>query len=246
VLIIDTHHHVDSCRVFDLDQPEELVLETMDANDVAATIVQPFPGPPDPIAVHDHIADMAKRHPGRIFGMVSLSPHRDRDDYHEEARRCVEDLGFVALKMHTIGHAVNPLGVDGQTIFETARDLDVPVMIHTGPGVPFADPAMLLPPAKRFPDVTIVMAHAGFGVFGGPAIAVAMECPNIVLETSWAATYEIPWALEELGAERVMFGADLAVNVATELTKYRSLDLDGRTLDAVLGGTAREVFQLDL
>lgn len=244
MLIVDTHHHVDSCRVFDLEQDEDLVLGVMDENEVSATVVQPFPGAPDAKAVHDHIADMGKRHAGRIFGMVSLNPHGDRDAYYAEAKRCVEELGFVGIKMHTIGHAVNPLGSDAETIFETAKDLGVPVMIHTGPGVPFADPAMILPRAKQFPDVTIVMAHAGFGVFGGPAVAVAMECTNVVLETSWAPTYEIPWALSVIGPQRVMFGADLAINVPTELTKYRSLGLGDADLRAVLGETAKEVFSL--
>lgn len=246
MLIVDTHHHIDSCRVFDLEQDEDQVLAAMDGNEISATVIQPFPGTPDAKATHDHIADMAKEHAGRIYGMVSLTPHIDRDAYYAEAKRCVEELGFVGIKMHTIGHAVNPLSSDGETIFVTAQDLGVPVMVHTGPGVPFADPAMILPRAKQFPEVTIVMAHAGFGVFGGPAVAVAMECPNVVLETSWAPTYEIPWALSVVGPQRVMFGTDLAINVATELTKYRSLDLRDAELRAVLGETAREVFQLEI
>ena len=90
------------------------------------------------------------------------------------------------------------------------------------------------------------MAHAGFGVFGGPAVAVAMECPNVVLETSWAPSYEIPWALEVLGPGRVAFGADLSVNVATEIAKYHSLGLGDEELRMVLGETTREVFQLNL
>jgi uncharacterized protein len=243
--IIDTHHHVDTCRVFDLEQDEEAVLRTMDENGVTATIIQPFPGAPDARAVHDHIARMAEDNPGRVFGLMSMSPH-DPDAYREEAERCVRELGFVALKIHTIGHAVNPLGSAGAHIFETANQLGVPVMVHTGPGIPFAEPAMVLPRAREYADVTVILAHAGFGVLGGPTMAVAMDCPNIVLETSWAPGYDVEFAIDELGPERVMFGSDLVTNVAPELAKYRALGLDEATLDAVLGGTAREVFGLDL
>lgn len=242
--IIDTHHHVDSCRVFDLEQDEATVLRTMDENDISATIIQPFPGVPDAGVVHDHIATMAEENPGRVFGLMSMSPH-DPDAYRAEAERCIRDLGFVALKIHTIGHAVNPLGTSGGVVFETARELGVPVMVHTGPGIPFADPAMVLPRAREFDDVTVILAHAGFGVLGGPTMAVAMDCPNIVLETSWAPGFDIEFALDALGPDRVMFGSDLVTNVAPEVSKYRALDLDDATLDAVLGGTARTVFGLD-
>lgn len=243
--IIDTHHHVDTCRVFDLEQDEETVLRTMDENEVTATIIQPFPGAPDPRAVHDHIASMAREHPGRVFGLMSMSPH-EPEAYRAEAERCVHDLDFVALKIHTIGHAVNPLGSSGQVIFETARDLGVPVMVHTGPGIPFAEPAMVLPRAREFDDVTIILAHAGFGVLGGPTMAVAMDCPNIVLETSWAPGYDVEFGIDALGPERVMFGSDLVTNVAPEIAKYHALGLDEATLEAVLGGTAKKIFGLDL
>lgn len=246
MLIVDAHHHIDSCRVFDLDQDEESVLATMDRNEVSACLMQPFPGAPNPREVHDHIANLTKRLPGRIFGVVSLNPHTDPDTYRSEARRCVKDLGFVAIKLHTIGHAVNPLSRDGETVFETARELGVPVMVHTGPGVPFADPAMVLPRAQQFPDLTFVLAHAGFGVFSGSAVAVARACPNVVLETSWSPGYDIAWMVRELGPRRVMFGSDLLTNTATELTKYRSLGLSDPDLQTVLGETARETFKLDV
>jgi hypothetical protein len=52
-VIIDAHMHLGSCRVFDLDITEEQLLANLDRNAVNAAIVQPFPGAPDPRAVHD-------------------------------------------------------------------------------------------------------------------------------------------------------------------------------------------------
>jgi uncharacterized protein len=246
MLIVDTHHHVDTCRVFDLDQKEDTVLSNLDRNEVSVALIQPFPGAPDASAVHDHIADMARRRPGGVFGVVSVNPHIDPDAYHAEAKRCVQDLGFVGIKIHTIGHAVNPLTNDAETVFQTARELGVPVMIHTGPGLPFADPAMVLPRARQFPDLTFVLAHAGFGILSASALSVAKECPNVMLETSWCPIYDIAWMVSELGPRRVMYGSDLSMNTATELTKYRSLGLGGDELESVLGGTAKEIFKLEV
>lgn len=79
----------------------------MTRNGVDTTLIMPFPGAPDPIETHDRIAKMAQID-GGIRGIVNLSPHSGRAEYRHEASRCVRDLGFVALKVHTIGHAVDP------------------------------------------------------------------------------------------------------------------------------------------
>jgi predicted TIM-barrel fold metal-dependent hydrolase len=154
-------------------------------------------------------------------------------------------LGFVGVKLHTIGHALDPGSTDASTVFRTAHQLGVPVMVHTGPGMPFADPSLLIARAREFPDVTIVLAHAGAAIVTGTAIAAAEVCDNIVLETSWCRPGDIGAMIARLGADRVMFGSDAPNNVSTEVAKYASLDLTPQQREAVLEGTARRVFHLD-
>ena len=87
---------------------------------------------------------------GRFYGLASLTPHQDRDAYRREVERCVKQLKFVGVKIHTIGHSVNPLSEDADFVFQTASELGIPVMVHTGPGVPFALPALCIPPARKY------------------------------------------------------------------------------------------------
>ena len=244
--IVDAHAHLGRCRVFDLEVTAEELIRAMDEGGIDAAIVQPFPGAPDPVRVHDEIAELATRYPGRIFGMVSLNPHRDPDEYYAEARRCVRELGFVGLKLHTVGHAVNPLSKDAGTVFQTARELNVPVMVHSGPGAPFALPAHILPRAREYPDVKIVIAHAGFIFYTGEAFAVAKECANVYLETSWLFPDDIRWLISALGAERVMMGTDLPRNVKPTLAIAEALELPPEKRELYLGKTAMAVFGLDL
>ena len=244
MIVVDGHQHLGSCRVFDLNQTEEDLIAAMDQNGVTAAVVQPFPGAPDPVAVHNRIADLSKLHPGRIFGMFSLSPHSDPDKYFAEAARCVRELGFVAVKMHTIGHAVLPLSKDAEMVMDTARQLGVPVMVHTGAGIPFANPSLIIPRARQFPDVKIVLAHSGGSILSAEAYVTAKECPNVYLETSWCPSSDVAWMVKDLGANRVMLGADLIDNIATEMTKYRSHGLSESDLEASLGRTAIEVYNL--
>jgi len=243
-MLVDSHYHLGECRVFDLDMVEKDVLEPHDAEGFDVTLVQPYPGALDPVATHDRIAALAAESGGRVRGFASISPHRDPAEYFAEVSRCVRDLGFVGIKLHTIGHALNPLSVDGGTVFEAARELDVPVMLHTGPGIPFADPTMVLPRAKQFPTVTIILGHAGWSIFTGSAIAVAETFDNIYLETSWCRASDLAGMVARVGARRVMYGSDHPKNVAPELAKYRSAGLSQADLDLVLGGTATEVFRL--
>lgn len=158
----------------------------------------------------------------------------------------MDELGFVGIKLHTVGHAVNPLSSDATVVFDLARELKVPVMVHTGPGIPFALPAHCLPRAREYPDVSIILAHAGFIFLTGEAYAVACECPNVYLETSWLFGDDVAWLVKSLGADRVMMGTDLPKNVAPALAIAESAELTDAEKQAYLGGTASKVFGLQL
>lgn len=244
--VIDAHFHMGSCRVFDYPgYDEDVILDVMEKNDIGGMIIQPYPGSPDLAGTHDRIAALTKQTNGRIRGLASVNPHQDEDTYFAEVERCVKELNFVGVKLHTIGHAINPRTSDAEKVFETARQLDIPVMVHTGPGIPFADPAMVAPRARQFPDVTIILGHAGHGMFTGGAISMAETFDNIVMETSWSRAPDIAMMVNHLGTRRVMLGTDHPGNVATELTKYRTGNLTAEQLEESMGKTATEVFKLD-
>jgi len=243
-MIIDAHAHLGTCRVFDLDVSEHLLLEKLESNGVDALIVQPFPGAPDPAAVHNRIAALAERHPGGIYGLASLNPHIGHDAYRAELTRCVRDLGFVGVKIHTIGHAMNPQSKDADMVVRLAQELGIAVMVHTGAGIPFALPAMVIPLAQRYPDVPIVLAHGGYGIFGAEALTAAQMCANVFIEPSWAPSSGIAGMIRTLGADRVLFGSDMPINQAPELAKYRTIGLSESELDACLWRTAAQVFKL--
>lgn len=242
--IIDTHAHLGECCVFGMVSTEEDIIRRMDENGVDATIVQPYPGAKDFLKQHDEIATLCKKYPGRFFGLASLSPHIGRDRYQREVERCIKELGFVGVKLHTIGHGVNPLSEDGDLVFETAHDFGIPAMVHTGAGIPFSLPALCIPAAQKYPGLNIILAHAGGGIVSAEAQVAASICKNLYLETSWCLGEDIRWMISTIGPDRVMMGADLPSNVPVEFAKYRALDLEPDVFDRVMGLTAIEVFNL--
>lgn len=247
MIVVDAHSHVGSCTVFDLNVSEEELLQTMDENGIGVALVQPFPGAPDAIAVHNQIAELAKKYPGKIFGIVSANPRfLGKDKFFAEVERCVKGLGFVGVKLHTVGHAVSPVSEIGGWVFEAAHKFGVLVNVHTGTGIPFALASACIPRAMQYPDLPIVILHSGMVVVSADAYGTAKACPNIYLETSWSIGAEIQWWVNDLGAHRIMMGADLPNNRACELAKYRALDLTDEQFEQVLGGTAIDVYKLKI
>ena len=244
LMIVDSHIHLGPCTVFGLNIEEKDLLKALDDNNVEKAIVQPFPGAPNPKEVHDRIAKLSKQHPGRIYGIASLSPHIEKEKYDYEVRRCVEDYGFLGVKLHTVGHAVIPLTPSGDKVFEIAAKLGIVVNVHTGPGIPFALPALCIPKARQYPETPIVLAHAGFGILTAEAYVAAKECPNIYLETSWCLSDDIKWLVSDLGADRVMMGSDSLTNLTVELAKYKSIGLSDVELNKCLSETAVNVFKI--
>jgi len=243
-VLIDAHAHLGDCRVFDLEVTEAQLLAALDRHAVHAAIVQPFPGAANAAEIHDRIARLAEAHPGRIFGLASLNPHLPRRQYVAEIERCVRELRFVGVKLHTMGHAVGPGSRDAMTVYEIAVELDVPVMAHTGTGVPFALPSLFLPIARAHPNLRIVLAHAGFVIYTPEAAETARECPNIFLETSWCTPQAIGLLVRTFEPGRVMFGSDLPINLGVEIAKAQTLEVESRRREAFLARAASTVFRL--
>ena len=141
---------------------------------------------------------------------------------------------------------MHPAGADGTTVCESASQLGIPVMVHTGPGIPFAAPSALTPQLRAFPQVPVVLAHAEHGIFSDEATAVAEAFPQVTLEPSWCAFYNIGGMVAASGASRVMLGTDLPPNARVMIETIRAVGLGKEDEAMVMGGTAQEVFKLEM
>ncbi|MFB0523581.1 MAG: amidohydrolase family protein [Candidatus Bathyarchaeia archaeon] len=245
-MIVDAHTHLGYDYVFEEDFTLDDLKTNMEKNRVDVSIVQPGTVLDLKTVVEQHnaIADLSKKMPGRIFGMANPNPHLPREQYCKELERCVSDQGFLGVKMQTLGHGVDPGKSAGRKVFQAALDLGVPVMVHTGTGIPWSLPSASIPIAKDFPDLQIVLAHSGGSMFAGEAALAAQLCSNIYLEASWLPGFMISGFCKSLGAERIMFGSDHGDNVAAELAKFGAIGLTDKELEWCLGKTAAKVFKI--
>jgi uncharacterized protein len=243
--IIDTHCHYGASKLSPILITEADLVQSMEANGVELSLVMPHAVSDDPRAEHDHVADLCARHPSRFRGIVNLTPLWTEEAYRREAERCVRELKFVALKLNPLQHLTSPAMANADKVFRVANELGVPVIVHTGLGAPWALPALCIPPARKYPDLPIVLAHAGYAVYTAEAQVAASECKNIFLEPSWCPVGEVEHLVRSLGAGRVLFGSDLPENVPVELAKYRAARITAAEREMVLAGTAERLFKLN-
>lgn len=244
-MIIDVHTHIGRDRVFDVIIQETELLDACNQNGIEIALVQPLVDSPDletSRKAHDQVAAFARANPGRIYGIASMSPHID--GYEAEITRCVKELGFVGVKLSPDAHACSPTTADGRRVFQIGRELGIPVMVHTGSGIPASAPALLLPIAKEFADVKIIMAHGGANILSGEAMIVAQECPNISIDATWCGAHVIAGFIKKLGSGRVMFASDMPSNIPVELVKFRTIHLTPDEMEDCMWRTAARVFNL--
>ena len=245
MLIIDSHIHLGGSRVTPNVYTEAQLLGTHEKFGVDVSLVLPLPHAlPGPEKVHDQVYKLTQDHPGKFFGVMEYSPGADEDAYWKEAERCFTKLGFVAVKLHTYLQPVNPQSKFADKVFEVAKHYKVPVIVHTGLGVPFSMPSLLMPRARQYPELPIVLSHAGNNFYTAEAIIAAEFCENIFLEPSWCSITRVKEMVKKIGSQRVMMASDGPANVPIELAVFRSIDLTERELEDCLGGTAVKVFKL--
>lgn len=244
-MIIDTHTHIGRSENSDYEITLEHLIHTMDRYGFDVSFVLPLPSVADFRGQHDIVADACKAHPGRIFGVASIPTHVGRKVYMEEARRCVEDLGFIGFKFHPYHHGGPPLSAKGILALDAAREFRLPLMIHTGPGAPWALPSMMIPAARKYPDVTLIAAHSGMEIYAEDALIAATECENIILETSWTSPGKVMLFIRQLGADRVVMASDLPSNVPIQKAIFDSLDLTKSERDTTLWHLPIKLFRLE-
>ncbi|CQR55929.1 hypothetical protein PRIO_3526 [Paenibacillus riograndensis SBR5] len=220
-------------------------MQAMDRFGIAAGLVMPQPTLDNVFEVHSRIGDMMTKYPQRIYGMTSLDPWLAEDIYVAEVERCIKELGFVAIKLHPLGHNISPLSKLCNKIYELAELHQVPVLVHTGTGNPFSLPSLMIDPAKRYPGVSFILCHAGFAVYADEAIVAAKHCDNIYLEPSWCQTYMTRKMIDQVGLEKIIMGSDHISNLPVELAKYNNIGLSDEQLEAIFYNNPKRIFKLE-
>jgi uncharacterized protein len=240
--LYDSHVHMGLASHSGRRQTAGDLLREMDRFSVDRSLAIPFPVVDDFRAQHDEIGAALASHPDRFRGAASLNPCIAEAEFRGEVKRCREQYGFVALKVQPQYQAVHPMLPRNAYVFEAALENGMALIWHTGSGIPYALPSLLMPAARQYPELKIVLAHCGGPLLASEAAVAASFCPNIYLEVSTLMPNQVHEVLGMTPAERLMIGSDLPENLDTELGKILGMRIAEEQKRAILGGTARALF----
>ena len=140
-------------------------------------------------------------------------------------------------------------------IYETAQRLGLPVMFHTGtsafPGARsrLGDPMLVDDVAVDFPEMKIILAHAGRPLWPEASFFLARRHPNVWLDLSGIPARRIPQLLPRLDVigTKVLYGSDWpgpgVPSMEACLEGFWSLALPEKLKTALFVENSRAVFR---
>lgn len=106
-------------------------------------------------------AEMARKYEGRFIPLAALDPRRP--DAVDQAKEAIEEFGMKGFKLHPSA-GFYPNDPVCFPLYEKCADWGVPIVFHSG-GIEFnweyGQPIYIASAAEHFPEVKMIMAHAG-------------------------------------------------------------------------------------
>lgn len=232
--------------------PVSATLAAMDQARVTKSLISAWVAPRNVMISNDEVASFVAQAPDRLVGVGSVDISKPMAAVRE-VRRCVQELGFKAIRILPWLWECPPTDRRFYPIYTACCELNVPFCTqigHTGPLMPseVGRPIYLDQVALDFPELNIVAGHIGYP-WTDEAIAVATKHEHVYIDTSAYTVKRYPASLLEFlqqhGRSKVMFGTNYPmITPAKALDGLDTLTLDAQTLALFLGGNAQRVFKL--
>ncbi|NLF18738.1 MAG: amidohydrolase family protein [Lentisphaerae bacterium] len=163
----------------------------------------------DVVAGNTQIEAIVRRSPEEILGLSSADPtHQSPEEIRAVCEHYHGRVGFRGLKPYTRNDVpYNDPRYDDYWTYANAHRLYG--LLHTASNV--GGMAAVRDLARRFPEVTFLVAHTGSSWSLARQVAdAASQFPNIVAELTYTAAINgiIEWLCSRMGPERVLFGTD--------------------------------------
>jgi len=242
-MIIDSHTHIDEAKTFGWIDPPEALLPLMDEAGVDKAIVMTYrdaTSPDDPALTY--VADAVERYPDRLIGYVRI--HAEAPLAIATLDKALQTHRMMGIKLHTVSYVGFPYFGGTLRVMRRAAEYHAPVLFHSGDET-LALPQEIAEAARLCPETIVILGHMGGYFHVEAAIRVAKSLANVLLDTS-AMPYPamIKRAVEELGAEKVLYASDGPGCVPIlEVQKVRLAGLSARDEAQVFCGNIQRILE---
>jgi predicted TIM-barrel fold metal-dependent hydrolase len=205
-----------------------------------------FPSPDDVEHANRELYNLTQQH-SVVFGYCVVNPN-----YTDHALAQIDQWlgkGFVGIKLAASRRANDAL-LD--PVAELAAERGVPMLHHVWqqrrrdwPGQEASDASELAELAQRHPRTNLILAHLGGGGDWAHSLRVVRGVPNVWVDLSGSGidVGMIEQALDTVGAERLLWGADVTLDTGWAKLRYlESLQLSEEERRRIEFQNARDLF----
>jgi uncharacterized protein len=191
-------------KVGTLDAPPEAHRRAMAGVDRYVIVGIQWGKPHGPNIPNDFVAKQVAASAGRAIGFASVNPREPTAP--DELERAIRRLGLRGLKLSPAYQGFDPRTPEAWRLYELANRWHIPVMFHSGGAYPAsasletANPVLLDPVARAFPDLPIIIAHLG-QPWMGETVMLMRKNQNVFADL----------ALEYKVEGKLLFGTDFPV-----------------------------------
>jgi len=247
VRIIDAHGHLAHHSRPDWAETDRQVMEAYDKlgiDQACCSIVTTRRAPEAFRDCNQWVFDAMRRYPGRILGYAFVNPGYGKAAL-DEVRRCVEERGFVGIKLYNDYVVTEPVV---WPLIELAIELRVPILHHAGhvswlsaPQPRISDGAAFAEIGRRYPEAMIICAHICGGGDWEWEIKALRNAPSIYLDTSGSVADEgvVEMAVDHLGADRLLFACDMSFTAS--VGRMRSANVSQAVKEKIYGGNMQRI-----
>jgi len=201
---------------------------------------------------------MVTEYPDRFLGCFVYNPRYGTQNGAEEIERYAKEFDFKMVQFQANMHCYRPdRALDWlRPAMKKCSELGLMAKFHTGDG-PYSIPSEFYPIIREFPDVNCILAHFGVqtgGVYVFEPFQMALDAPNIYVETGWCLQSRIVEFTKELPKHKVLYGSDtppnepgMWLNLLEVLCHEppQGLNLDEDTLEDYLGNNLARMIGLE-
>lgn len=201
---------------------------------------------------NEEVIEICKQNKRLIPG-GNINPYMVRN-IRDEVKR-LQKMGIRVIKLYPTYQYFYPNESFLYPLYESAQELDIPIMVHTGSSVfkgariKYGDPIYLDDIAVDFPDLKILLVHGGRGFFYDRAFFLSKLHKNVYLEISGLPPENLLKYFPDLEkiSDKVVFGSDFPStgNVKNNIDKIKNLPLSVDSKKKILGENAKKILKLN-
>ncbi len=152
-----------------------------------------------------------QRYPERFRGYAAVNPNAPAEAL-EQLHSFTHFHQPPLIKLHPDVNKYPVNGPNYRGVWDYANQTHAIVLVHTWVSDPNCGPLLLLPVAREFPRVRILLGHSGVTWKGyEQALEVAQSAPNTFLDIAGSQSHRtiLEHCVARIGAERLLFGSDI-------------------------------------